>query len=55
MWTSALFGAKNFDFRNLYRVSARTKGEGGSASADILLIRGLVFRDFVRTSFTDAP
>jgi len=28
MWTSALFGAKNFGFFEIYGESARTRGEG---------------------------
>jgi len=53
----ALFGAKNFEFFEIYGVSARTKGRGlsqcghfvdkGSGSS--------VFRDFVRTSFMHGP
>jgi len=47
------FWCKNAKFFEIYGVSARTRGEGGSASADILRTRGRVsiFRDFVRTSF----
>jgi len=38
MWTSALFGAKNFEF---YGMPTRTRG------------RGSIFRDFVRIYFMD--
>jgi len=57
MQTSALFDAKIIRFFEIYGVSARTRGrvvgtvrtlcgQGG---------RGLVFRDFVRMSFMEAP
>jgi len=44
MQTSVIFGAKNFRFFETYDVSARTRRE-----------RGSIFRDFVPTSFMDAP
>jgi len=58
MWTSAFFGGKNFRFFEIYGVSARTRregvepmraffGQGGGV--------GVIFRDFVRTSFMDGP
>jgi len=40
MRTSTLFGAKNFEFFEIYGVSARTREEG---------------LDFVRTTFMDCP
>jgi len=48
MRMSALFGAKNTEFFEIYYVSTRTRGE---ASAD----KGewSIFCDFVRTSFMD--
>jgi len=60
MWTSELFGVKNFGFFEIYGVSARTKSMWDRASADILQtrregVRGSIFRDFVRTSFMDGP
>jgi len=48
MRTSALFGSNNFRFLNLGCVCTDKDGFG---SAD----RGSIFRDFVRTSFMDAP
>jgi len=39
--TFALFSAKNFGFFEIYSVSAHT--------------RGVIFRDFARTSFMDGP
>jgi len=53
MRTSALFRRKNFAYFEIYSVSARTGlsqsgqevGGGG----------GLIFRDFIRTSFMDGP
>jgi len=50
MWTSALFGAKNFEFFKIYGVFARTGGEGGLSQYGQ---GGLIFYDFVRTSFMD--
>jgi len=50
---SALFGAKNFRYFEIYCVSARTRGE----EVDPMPIfcrqgeKGSIFRDFVRTSF----
>jgi len=52
MWTPALFRTKNFGFFEIYGVSAqvrrvepvRTRGD-----------EGIIFRDFVRTSFMDGP
>jgi len=44
-WTSAVFGAKNFEFFDIYSVSRTDKG-GKEES---------IFRDFVRTSFMDGP
>jgi len=55
MRTSALFGAKNFGFFEIYGVSSRIRevepvrtfcGQGR---------RGSIFCDFVRMSFMDAP
>jgi len=43
MRTSALFGAKTFEFFKIYGVSSWTRGEGVN------------FGDFVRTSFMDGP
>jgi len=43
MRTSALFGAKYYKFFKIYSMSARTRREGYSASADILRTRK-VFR-----------
>jgi len=55
MRTSALFGAKNFGFFEIYGVSARTRG-GGLASADILRTgERVIFRDFLRASFMNGP
>jgi len=54
MRTSANFDAKNFGFFEIYGASARTRGRG-SASVDIFWTRGLIFCDFVRTSFMDGP
>jgi len=42
MRTSALFGAKNLGFFEIYGVYARTRREGES-----------IFHDFVRTSLMD--
>jgi len=52
MWTSSLFGAKNFRFFEIYGVSARSRGEVGLSQCG-QEGRGSVFRDFVRTSFMD--
>jgi len=43
MWTSAMFGAKNFGFYEIYGGSAQTRKEG------------LIFLDFLRTSCMDGP
>jgi len=40
MRTSARFGTKDSGFFEIYGVSARTRGEEGIASADILRTRG---------------
>jgi len=40
MRTSALFGAKNIGFFEIFYVSAQTRWEGGRASADILRTSG---------------
>jgi len=54
MRTSALFGAKNSRFFEIYGVSARTRRS--RASADILRTRERGnFCDLVRTSFMDGP
>jgi len=45
MRTSALFGAKNFGFFEIYSVYARTRGEGWLSQ----------FREFLRTFFIDGP
>jgi len=44
MRTSTLFSQKNSRVFEIYGVSARTRG-----------VKGLIFRDFVRTSFMDGP
>jgi len=52
MQTSALFGAKNFGFFEIYGVFTWTRGlsqDGHFADKR----EGSVFRDFVRTSFMD--
>jgi len=57
MWTSALFGTKNFGFFEIYGVSPRTgRGGGLSQFGHFADKRGgeSIFRDFVRTSFMDA-
>jgi len=54
MRTSALFGAKTLDFTKYMVCPHRQKGIE-PCSADLLWIRGSVFRDFVRTSFMDDP
>jgi len=52
MRTSALFGAKNFGFFEIYDVSARTRKEG----IEPMRTRGRsIFRDFVQMSFMDGP
>jgi len=53
MRTSALFGAKNPGFFEIYGMSARTRGEGLSEFGQGG--RGSIFFDFVRTSFMDGP
>jgi len=53
MRTTALLGAKNFGFFEIYVVSSRTRGS--CASGDIFRIRGLIICDFVRKSFVDGP
>jgi len=57
MRTSALFGAKNFGFFEIFGVSARTRREG------VELVQtfcghgggGSIFRDFLQSSFMDGP
>jgi len=53
MRTSALFDAKNIGFFEIYRVSARTRGEGFEPVRT--RGKGWIFRDFVRTYFMDGP
>jgi len=56
MRKSALFGVKNFEFFEIYGVSARTRGEGGLSHCGHFADnggRGSIFRNFVRTSFMD--
>jgi len=53
--SSALFSAKNFGFFEIYGVSARTRGEGGWASANILLTRGVNFSRFCADVFYGRP
>jgi len=56
MRTSAFFGAKNFGFFKIYRVSARTRGEFEPVRTFCRLGEvGSIFRDFVRMSFMDCP
>jgi len=56
MRTSALFGSKNFEFFDIYGVSARTGGGGLSQCGYFSdKVEGSMFRDFVRTSFMDDP
>jgi len=49
MRTSALFGAKTFEFFEIYGVSARIRGRGFVQCGQGVSI----FRDFVRMSFMD--
>jgi len=52
MRTSALFGAKYLEiFRNLWCIRKDKGGRGSCADRG----GGSIFRDFVRTSFMDAP
>jgi len=55
MRTFALFGAKDVGYFEIYDVSALTRRDW--ASADIFRIReeGLIFCDFLRTTFMDGP
>jgi len=58
MWTSALFGSKNFGIFEIYGVFEQMWGRGSWASTDILQTRrkgASIFRDFVLTSFMDSP
>jgi len=57
MRTSAPFGAKNFEFFEIYGVSARTRGRGLSQCGHFSDKGegGSIFRNFVRTSFMDDP
>jgi len=45
---------KNFGLFEIYNVSARTGGERGVEQM-WARERGLIFRDFMRTSFMDSP
>jgi len=56
MWTSAVFGAKNFGFFESYGVPARTRGVNLN-QVQIFFGQGerSIFRDFVRTSLRMAP
>jgi len=57
MRTSALFGAGNFGFFNIYGVFTRTKGKGVKPVRTFFEQgrKGSIFRDFVQTSFMDGP
>jgi len=55
MRTSALFGAKFFEFFEIYVVSARTRGVEPVQTFCGERGRRSIFRDFVRTSFKDGP
>jgi len=56
MRTFALFGQKNFEFFEIYGVSARARGEGLSQYGYFATKgKGANFRDFVRTSIMDSP
>jgi len=55
MWTSALLGAKNFKFLEIYGVSARIRGVELVETFFGQMGRGSIFYDFVRTSFMDDP
>jgi len=52
MRKSGHFGAKTFEFFEIYGVSARTRGEGGCPVRTFADKgeEGSIFRDFVRTS-----
>jgi len=56
MQTSTLFDAKNFGFFEIYDMSART-GERRVIQCGHFTDKreGVIFRDFVRTSFMDGP
>jgi len=55
--TSVHFVAKNFEFFEIYGVSARTRGEGVEPVRTFFGQRrkGSIFCDFVRTSFMIGP
>jgi len=53
MRTSAFFDAKNFEFFEIYSVSARTRGRRDWASADIFRKKGVNFLRFCANVFTD--
>jgi len=56
LWTSALFGAKNFGFFKIYGGSRTDKwGSGSSKCGHLQTRRRSIFCDFVRTSFKDGP
>jgi len=54
MRMSALFGAKTIGFLEIYVVSARKRGVE-PVRTFLRQVGGVIFRDFVRTSFMDGP